>query len=185
MISLHMPPPLPPPAPASGSTALATLAGGCFWCLDAAFRPLRGISASVAGYTGGQHNALGPAEAIQLTYDPKAITYRDLLHVFFTVHDPTTRNRQGADIGPEYRSAIFYHSPEQQAEAEAVMAELTAAGTWPAPIVTELVPAEPFHVAEPYHQDYFANHPDQGYCRVVIAPKVAKVRQHYLALLAR
>ena len=182
MIPPHMPPP-PPPAPLL--TELATLAGGCFWCLDAAFRPLRGISASVAGYTGGRHNPLGPAEALQLMFDPQVITYADLLRVFFTVHDPTTRNRQGADIGPEYRSAIFYHSPEQQAAAQASMAELAAAGTWPAPLVTELVPAEPFQVAEADHQNYFANHPDQGYCRVVIAPKVAQVRQHYLALLAR
>jgi peptide-methionine (S)-S-oxide reductase len=178
-----MPPPQSPAAPPAG-TALATLAGGCFWCLDAVFRPLRGIHASVAGYTGGQHNPLGPAEALQLTFDPAAITYRDLLHVFFTLHDPTTLNRQGADIGPEYRSAIFYHSPEQLAAAQAVMAELTAAALWPRPFVTELAPAEPFHVAESYHQNYFANHPDQGYCQIVIAPKVAQLRQHYLALLA-
>ncbi len=182
MIPPHMLPTTPAPESAPHT---ATLAGGCFWCLDAAFRPLRGISASVAGYTGGQHNPLGPAEALQLTYDPQVIRYTDLLHVFFTVHNPTTRNRQGADVGPKYRSAIFHHSPEQQAAAQSVMAELTAAGTWPAPLVTELVPAEPFEVAEAYHQDYFTNHPDQGYCRVVIAPKVAQVRQHYLALLAR
>ncbi len=173
-----MTPSTPTPGP-----AVATLAGGCFWCLDGAFRQLRGINALIAGYTGGQSNPLGPAEALQLHFDPAVISYTDLLHIYFTIHDPTTRNRQGADIGPEYRSAIFYHSPEQQAAAQAVLAELTADQVWPNPIVTELVPAEPFQVAETYHQNYFANHPDQGYCQVVISPKIAKVRQKYTALL--
>lgn len=173
-----MTPSTPTPGP-----AVATLAGGCFWCLDGAFRQLRGINALIAGYTGGQSNPLGPAEALQLHFDPAVISYTDLLHIYFTIHDPTTRNRQGADIGPEYRSAIFYHSPEQQAAAQAVLAELTADQVWPNPIVTELVPAEPFQVAEAYHQNYFANHPDQGYCQVVISPKIAKVRQKYTALL--
>jgi len=159
------------------------LAGGCFWCLDGAFRQLRGVNALSAGYTGGQHNPLGPAEALQIHFDPAVISYADLLHIFFAVHDPTTRNRQGADIGPEYRSAIFYHSLEQQATAQAVMAELTAAAVWPNRLVTEIVPAEPFGVAEAYHQNYFENHPNQGYCQVVIAPKVAKVRQRYADLL--
>jgi peptide-methionine (S)-S-oxide reductase len=175
------------PAP---QTEVATLAGGCFWCLDAAFRQLRGVRDVVSGYTGGRvpapsyeavcTGATGHAEAVQVHFDPQAITYRDLLDVFFTIHDPTTLNRQGADVGTQYRSAIFYHTPEQHQTAEAVMRELTQARVWPNPLVTELRPAETFYRAEDYHQDYYTNNPYQGYCRVVVAPKVAKVRQHYL-----
>ncbi len=171
----------------------ATLAGGCFWCLDAVYRQLRGITSVVSGYTGG-HAAnptyyavgsgdTGHAEAVRIQFDPQVIAYRDLLEVFFTIHDPTTLNRQGADIGTQYRSAIYYHSPEQKQIAEQVMAEVAASGNWRGPLVTELAPAGPFYPAEEYHQDYFARNPNQGYCRVVIVPKVAKLRQHYLEKL--
>lgn len=169
----------------------ATLAGGCFWCLEAVFQMVKGVRSVVSGYTGGSvlnpsykavcSGATGHAEAVQLTYDPAHIRYRDLLDVFFTLHDPTTLNRQGADVGTQYRSAIFYHGPAQKAEAEAAIAR--AAALWPAPIVTELAPAGPFYAAEPSHQNYYANNANQGYCRVVIAPKIAKARKLHLAKL--
>ena len=181
------------PQAADGSEAIATLAGGCFWCLDATFRLLRGVIDVVSGYTGGyvpdpDYYAVGSgdtghAEAVQVHFDPSIISYRDILEVFFTIHDPTTLNRQGADIGTQYRSAIFYHSLEQKQTAEQVMAEVAASGNWRNPLVTELKPLGPWYTAEEYHQHYFERNPDQGYCRVVIVPKVAKLRQHYLEKL--
>lgn len=167
----------------------ATLAGGCFWCLEAVFEQLRGVEGVVSGYTGGQApnptyedvctGRTGHAEAVQITFDPAVISYKELLQVFFATHDPTTLNRQGADVGTQYRSAIFYHSPEQRQTAEALIAELNAAKVWDRPIVTEVVPLTTFHRAEEYHQGYFRTHPGQGYCQVVISPKVAKLRKQF------
>ena len=169
---------------------LATLAGGCFWCPEAVFEQLKGVQQSVSGYAGGSQpnpsyedvctGQTGHAEVVQLTYDPTQVTYRDLLSVFFTIHDPTTLDRQGNDVGSQYRSAIFYHTQEQKAIAEATIQDLEAQHLWPNPIVTEVVPLEAFYPAEDYHQGYFRAHPYQGYCQIVIAPKVAKFRQHYL-----
>lgn len=174
---------------------IATLAGGCFWCLEAVFVELRGVETVVSGYMGGHtlnptykqicYEDTGHAEVVQITFDPQIITFRELLEVFFTIHDPTTLNRQGADIGSQYRSAIFHHSEEQRATAEQVIAELTAAGIWNNPIVTELTAAPVFYPAEDYHQDYFANNPYQPYCMAVVAPKVAKARQKFLAKLKK
>ena len=190
MNQLQQQPPAPPTAP---GLETATLAGGCFWCLEAVFGLLKGVKRVVSGYAGGRvpnptYKAVclgttGHAEAVQITFDPAQISYRDLLDVFFTTHDPTTLNRQGADVGTQYRSAIFYHSPAQRATAEAVMAELAEAKLWPDPLVTELAPADPFFAAEAYHQDSYANNTRQGYCRVVIAPKIAKARKMHLAKL--
>lgn len=175
------------------ATEVATLAGGCFWCLEAVYDELKGVQDIVSGYAGGHvpnpsyqqvcTGATGHAEVVQITFDPDEVSFRDLLDVFFTIHDPTTPNRQGNDVGPQYRSAIFYHSPEQRAIAEQTIAELDAAGLWNAPIVTEVSPLDTFYPAEDYHQEYFAKNPGQGYCRVVIAPKVAKFRQKYLERL--
>ena len=169
---------------------IATLAGGCFWCLEAAFQDLKGVETVESGYSGGSvphpsyeqvcTGTTGHAEVVQITFDPQVVTFRDLLHVFFTIHDPTTLNRQGGDVGTQYRSAIFYHGPEQKAEAQRVIAELQAEQVWDDPIVTELTPFEHFYPAEEYHRDYFRRNPNQGYCRAVIAPKVAKVRKLYL-----
>ena len=177
------------------SRETATLAGGCFWCLEAAFDQLKGVERVQSGYAGGtlanptyQHvctGRTGHAEVVQITFDPGAISFRDLLDVFFVIHDPTTLNRQGTDVGTQYRSAIFFQSPEQKAEAERVIAELRAAGVWEDPIVTEVVPLEAFYPAEEYHKDYYRRNPDQGYCQVVIAPKVAKVRKRYLEKLKK
>lgn len=173
----------------------ATLGGGCFWCLDAVFRELKGVVKVESGYAGGQYpdptyrdvcsGMTGHAEVVQITFDPKVISFRDLLGVFFTVHDPTTPNRQGADVGTQYRSIVLYQSPEQRDTAEAVIDELTRAKVWDDPIVTQLVPLTVFHPGETYHQDYFTNNSDQPYCQIVIAPKVAKVRKKYLDRLAR
>ena len=172
---------------------VATLAGGCFWCLEAVYKELRGVESVVSGYAGGRvprptyrqvcEGTTGHAEVVQLTFDPRAVTFRELLEVFFTIHNPTTPNRQGADVGTQYRSAIFYHTPEQRETAERVIAELTAAGVWDAPIVTEVAPLTNFYPAEDYHQDYFENNPTQPYCRAVVAPKVAKFRKHFLEKL--
>lgn len=167
----------------------ATLAGGCFWCLEAAFQDLKGVEHVQSGYAGG-HVAnpsyeqvcagdTGHAEVVQITFDPSVVSFDDLLHVFFTIHDPTTLNRQGGDVGTQYRSAIFYHSQEQQAVAQRVIRELEAEKVWDDPIVTELKPLEAFYPAEEYHRDYYRRNPNQGYCRAVIAPKVAKVRKLY------
>jgi peptide-methionine (S)-S-oxide reductase len=174
---------------------MATLAGGCFWCLEAVFLELRGVDAVVSGYAGGHvpnpsyeqvcSGRTGHAEVVQVTFDPSVIAYRELLEVFFTIHDPTTLDRQGADVGTQYRSAIFFHSPEQRATAEQVIASFDAAALWGAPIVTEVKPLEAFYPAEAYHQDYFNRNPAQPYCQVVVAPKVAKVRSKFLEKLRR
>jgi peptide-methionine (S)-S-oxide reductase len=173
----------------------ATLGGGCFWCLEAVYKDLKGVQRVVSGYAGGEvanptyehvcGGRTGHAEVVQLTYDPTVVSFEDLLDVFFTIHDPTTKDRQGADVGPQYRSIVLYHSPEQKAAAEQAIAELDAKGIWGAPIVTEVVPLDRFYPGVAYHQDYFANNPGQGYCRAVIAPKVAKFRKQYLAKLRR
>lgn len=168
---------------------VATLAGGCFWCLEAVYDELKGVVDVVSGYTGGRvrnpsyrevcTGTTGHAEAVQITFDPAQITYRELLEVFFSIHDPTTLNRQGADVGTQYRSAIFYHTAEQKKTAEALMAALQAENPWGRPIVTELAPIEAFYPAEDYHQEYFARNPEQGYCMVVIAPKLEKFRHRF------
>jgi peptide-methionine (S)-S-oxide reductase len=172
---------------------VATLAGGCFWCLEAVYEQLRGVEKVESGYAGGHvpnptyrqvtAGKTGHAEAVQITYDPAVVTFRGLLEVFFTIHDPTTLNRQGADVGPQYRSAIFYHDVGQKETAEEVIRDMEAAGIWDGPIVTELSPLDGFYKAEDYHQEYYRNNPYQPYCQVVIAPKVAKFRQKYLANL--
>ena len=174
---------------------VATLAGGGFWCLEAVFDDLEGVEDVVSGYAGGsvpnptyKHvctGETGHAEVVQVTFNADVISYRDLLRVFFTIHDPTTLNRQGADMGTQYRSAIFTHNETQEKVAEEVIAELNDAGIWGDPIVTEVVPFEAFYPAEEYHQEYFRRNPNQGYCRVVIAPKVAKFRKQYLDRLKK
>lgn len=171
----------------------ATLAGGCFWCLEAVYTELRGVERVVSGYAGGSvpnpsyeqvcSGRTGHAEVVQVSFDPSEISYRDILDVFFTIHDPTTLNRQGADVGTQYRSAIFYHSPEQQQTAQEVIGEVK--DHFSSPIVTEVQPLDTFYAAEDYHQDYFANNPYQPYCQFIVAPKVAKARQKYLARLKR
>ena len=167
----------------------ATLAGGCFWCLEAAFQDLKGVEKVQSGYAGGHvanpsyeqvcTGTTGHAEVVQITFDPTVVSFDDLLHVFFTIHDPTTLNRQGADVGTQYRSAIFYHTAEQKGTAERVIRELEAEKVWDDPVVTELKPLDAFYPAEQYHRDYYRRNPNQGYCRAVIAPKVAKVRKLY------
>ena len=167
----------------------ATFAGGCFWCMEAVFQPLRGVEQVVSGYIGGRmpnpsyeavcSGMTGHAEAIQLSFDVEVISYRELLELFFAFHDPTTPDRQGPDEGTQYRSAIFYHSPAQQREAEALIGELERDGTFGSPIVTEVVPAPVFYPAEAYHQDYYRQNPDKAYCRAMITPKVAKLRIKY------
>jgi peptide-methionine (S)-S-oxide reductase len=183
------------PMTAQQGRELATLGGGCFWCLEPIFKDLNGVESVVSGYAGGTvpnpsyeqvcGGRTGHAEVVQIAYDPNVISYRDLLDVFFTVHDPTTKDRQGADVGPQYRSIILYHSPEQKAAAEQAIAELDAKRVWHTPIVTEVVPLETFYPAEAYHQDYFEQNPRQRYCQIVIAPKVAKFRREHLARLKR
>lgn len=172
---------------------VTTLGGGCFWCLEAVYDELQGVESVESGYSGGSvvnptyqqvcNGNTGHAEVVQVTFDPAVVSFREILEIFFTIHDPTTLNRQGADVGPQYRSAIFYHTPEQKATAEGGIAELNTAQLWDAPIVTEVTPFERFYRAEDYHQEYFQRNPGQGYCRVVIAPKVAKFRQKYLSRL--
>lgn len=174
---------------------IATFGGGCFWCLDAAFRQLRGVERVVSGYSGGKRanptyeqvctGATGHAETVQITYDPNVISYRDLLGVFFSIHDPTTLNRQGGDVGTQYRSVIFYHSPQQLQDARDVMADLESNEVWGDPIVTELTPYSVFYPAEDYHQDYFNKNPNQPYCAAVVAPKVAKFRKAYFDRLQK
>ncbi|MBE0593922.1 MAG: peptide-methionine (S)-S-oxide reductase MsrA [Gemmatimonadales bacterium] len=173
----------------------ATLAGGCFWCLEAAFQLLRGVERVQSGYAGGHvHDpsyelvctgTTGHAEVVQITFDPAVIGYRDLLDVFFTVHDPTQRDRQGADVGTQYRSAIFVHSEAQRAVAEQTIADVEASNVWDGSVVTQVAPLEVFYPAETYHDDYFRRNPDQMYCRMVVAPKVAKVRAQFLQKLRR
>lgn len=165
---------------------VATLAGGCFWCLEAVFELMDGVESVESGYTGGsvEHptyrqvttGTTGHAEAVRVTFDPSVVSYRDLLEIFFTIHDPTTLNRQGADVGPQYRSAIFYHSEEQRAAAEEMIAELERERYPDTPVVTEVVPAGVFWEAEPEHREFYRRNPDVPYCQVVIAPKVAQVR---------
>ncbi len=167
----------------------ATLGGGCFWCTEAVFDELNGVVRVESGYSGGTvvnpsyeevcTSRTGHAEVVQITFDPRVISYEDVLRIFFTVHDPTTLNRQGNDVGTQYRSVIFYHNEDQKNSAEKIMKEITAGKIYDNPLVTELSPLHAFYRAENYHQDYFANNPNQGYCRVVIAPKVAKFRDHY------
>ncbi len=172
---------------------IATLGGGCFWCTEAVFQDLRGVERVQSGYSGGHvrnptyeevcGKQTGHAEVVQVTFDPSVVSFREILEVFFTVHDPTTPNRQGADVGPQYRSAIFYHSPEQKAAAEQVIQEVNDRQIWGAPIVTEVTEFTEFFPAESYHDDYFRRNPYQGYCQVVIAPKVSKFRKQYLEKL--
>jgi peptide-methionine (S)-S-oxide reductase len=168
---------------------VATLAGGCFWCTEAIFTELKGVDKVEPGYAGGQvanpsyeqvcTGETGHAESIQIVFDPKVISFHDLLVIFFTVHDPTTLNRQGNDSGTQYRSAVFYHSDQQKEIAHKVIQEITAQKLYPNKIVTEVTPFTNFYVAEDYHKNYFARHPGQGYCQVVIAPKVVKFREHF------
>lgn len=171
-------------------TETATLGGGCFWCLEAPYDSLKGVIAVESGYTGGHvpnptyrqvcTGATGHAEVVQVVFDPAVITYKDILDVFFTLHDPTTLNRQGNDAGTQYRSAIYYHDDTQKAVAEQKIKELTAEKVWNNPIVTEVTPLEKYYPAEDYHQEYFVNNPGQPYCQMVVAPKVAKFRKQYL-----
>ena len=171
----------------------ATLGGGCFWCVEAVLVPLHGVHRVVSGYMGGARphptyeqvctGSTGHAEVVQVTFDPQIISFRELLEVFMTLHDPTTLNRQGADAGTQYRSVVFYHSAEQQQEAEQLVHEWTRDKVYPQPIVTQIVPAEAFYPAEEYHQSYFERNPQQPYCQGVVAPKVAKLRKLYLSKL--
>ncbi len=175
----------------SSGRETATLAGGCFWCLEAVFDELTGVESVVSGYTGGHapnpdyrqvcSGDSGYAEVVQLRFDPARITYREILEVFFAIHDPTTPDRQGNDIGTQYRSAIYFHSPQQQSEAAALLGEFTAENTFGAPVVTTLTPAETFFPAEDYHQKYFRNNVHQSYCQFVVAPKLMKFRQLFAA----
>lgn len=171
----------------------ATLAGGCFWCLEAVFEQVRGVERVVSGYTGGQldnpsYEAVcggetGHAEAVQLSFNPARVSYEELLALFFSIHDPTTPNRQGNDVGSQYRSAIFFHNPAQLQEARKMIAGLDAMHIWRSPIVTELAEAQVFYPAETFHQHFYARHPEQGYCQAVIAPKLAKFRVHFTRLV--
>lgn len=184
-----------PPQKTKPKKEVATLAGGCFWCLEAVYVELKGVDKVVSGYSGGKvanptykqvtTGNTGHAEVVQLTFDPQVISYKELLEVFFTIHDPTTLNQQGADIGTQYRSAIYYHSPEQQSAAEKVIADLTAAQIWKNKIVTEVTKFDAFYKAEDYHQNYYALNPDQAYCRMVIEPKVIKFRKQFLPKLKK
>ena len=174
----------------STAREVATLGGGCFWCLDAVYRELRGVEKVESGYAGGTKpnptyrevcsGQTGHAEVVQITFDPTEITYRELLEVFFTIHDPTTKDRQGGDIGTQYRSVILTSSDEQARTAREVVGEITAEKIWDDPLVTKIEPLTTFYAAEKYHQDYFANNTDQPYCRIVIEPKVVKFRKKFL-----
>jgi peptide-methionine (S)-S-oxide reductase len=178
---------------AQDMTEVATLAGGCFWCLEAVYDQVKGVKSVESGYIGGQTanpsyeqvcgGRTGHAEAVRITFDPQVVGYRDLLNIFFAIHDPTTLNRQGNDSGTQYRSAVFYHSPEQKDITQEVIAKLSEDRLYPNPIVTELAPAGQWYEAEAYHQEYFARNPSQGYCAYVVGPKVAKFRQHFAAFL--
>jgi peptide-methionine (S)-S-oxide reductase len=181
------------PMQASNTNELATLGGGCFWCLEAVYEQLQGVVKVESGYSGGTvahptyrqvcTGTTGHAEVVQITYDPEVVSYRELLEVFFDIHDPTTLNRQGADVGTQYRSVIYYHTAEQKEIAEHMIRELEAKGEWSDPIVTEVAPFDVFYKAEDYHQEYYRNNESQPYCRAVIAPKVAKFRKFYLTKL--
>lgn len=175
---------------ADNNLEVATLAAGCFWCTEAAYGIIRGIERIEPGYTGGtvpdpsyeevSTGTTGHAEAAQIYFNPKVISYREILEVFFTIHDPTSLNKQGADVGPQYRSAIFYNSSEQKATAEQLISELTKEGIWDKPIVTQVVPLKEFYKAETYHKDYYKKHPKEPYCQVVIAPKIAKLQHRFI-----
>jgi len=172
---------------------IATVAGGCFWCLEAVYDQLKGVISVESGYIGGQTDRptyeavcggqTGHAEAVRITFDPDIVSYRELLEVLFVIHDPTTLNRQGHDVGTQYRSAIFYHSSEQQQIAQDLIVRLNKEKLYPSPIVTEVVPATTWYEAEPYHQEYFARNPFQGYCTAVVGPKVMKFRKEFSAKL--
>ena len=174
---------------------IATLGGGCFWCLEAVFDDLRGVAVVESGYMGGHlkdptyadvcSGDSGHAEVVQITFDPAVVSFREIVEVFFVIHDPTTRNRQGNDAGPQYRSAIFHHSPEQKATAGQVIAKLDAAGLWDRPIVTEVTAASRFYVAEGEHQEYYQRNPSQPYCMMVVQPKVAKFRKQFIGKLKK
>lgn len=174
---------------------VATLAGGCFWCLEAVYNDLRGVEKVVSGFSGGSiakpkyeqvvTGTTGHAEVVQITFDPQVISFKELLDVFFTIHDPTTLNRQGADIGTQYRSAIFHHSLEQKTVADKTIADITDAKIWKNPIVTEVVKFDVFYPAEEYHQRYYERNPNQGYCRMVIEPKVIKFRRQFMSKLKK
>jgi peptide-methionine (S)-S-oxide reductase len=174
----------------SNTREVATLAGGCFWCLEAVFDDMKGIESVESGYMGGEVDnptyeqvcggRTGHAEVVQLTFDPAVVSFKEILQVFFVIHDPTTPDRQGNDVGTQYRSAVFYHTPGQQAAVEEVVQELTSAKLFNAPIVTQVAPASTFYVAENYHQEYYARNQYQPYCQYVVAPKVAKFRKHFL-----
>ncbi|MHB1260914.1 MAG: peptide-methionine (S)-S-oxide reductase MsrA [Thermoplasmatota archaeon] len=176
-----------------GKSEKATLGGGCFWCVEAVFNQLQGVESAISGYAGGtmpdpDYEAVcggdtGHAEVVEVTFDPDLLSYREVLEVFFTVHDPTTMDRQGADVGSQYRSLIQTHSPEQERTARAIIAELDAEKVWDDPIVTQVEPATKFYPAEDYHQEYYANNPSQGYCQAVIRPKLAKFRKAWSAKL--
>ena len=184
-----------PSSPSPAGRETATLAGGCFWCLEAVFADLRGVDSVLPGYAGGDvpnpsyelvcTDTTGHAEVVQIVFDPSVITFRELLEVFFTIHDPTTLDRQGGDIGRQYRSAIFYHSPAQKAAAQEVIARLEAERIWDDPIVTEVTALTTFYPAEEYHRNYFQRNPSKAYCAAVIAPKVAKARAKFLAKLKK
>lgn len=173
----------------------ATLAGGCFWCLEAVYDDVRGVSSVESGYSNGHvvnpsyqdvcSGTTGHAEVVRIHFDPSVLSYRDLLNIFFTIHDPTTLNRQGMDVGTQYRSAIFYHSVEQKTIAEQTIRELNAQRLWSSPIVTEVTAVNNYFPAEQYHQEYFVRNPSQAYCQAVVAPKVAKFRKHYLQMLKK
>lgn len=176
-----------------GKTERATLGGGCFWCLEAVYEQLRGVQKVVSGCTGGEAadptyedvcgGQTGHAEVVQVTYDPSQISFKDVLEVFFSIHDPTTLDRQGNDVGTQYRSSIFYHDDDQKKVAQAVMADVTKREIYDAPLVTTLEPLTTFYPAEAYHQQYYRRNPTQGYCRAIIAPKVAKFRKTWAARL--
>ena len=175
------------------SKEVVTLGGGCFWCLEAIYDELNGVTDVVSGYSGGHiknpayrevcNGTTGHAEVIQITFDTDVISFQEILNVFFTIHDPTTLNRQGADVGTQYRSAIFYHSPEQKRIAEETIESIDNEGIWNNPVVTEVAAFDSFYPAEDYHQEYYVNNPNAGYCRVVIEPKVVKFRQKFMAKL--
>ena len=174
---------------------IATLAGGCFWCLEAVYDGMKGVESVESGYMGGRSpnptyeqvcgGDTGHAEVVRITFDPAAVSFKELLEVFFVIHDPTTLNRQGNDAGTQYRSAIFYHTPQQKAGAEETIARLNTAKLWDGPIVTEVTPASDLYQAEEYHQKYFARNPRQPYCQAVVAPKVQKFRKHFLEKLKK
>jgi peptide-methionine (S)-S-oxide reductase len=178
------------PTDKSPKQEVATLGGGCFWCLEAVYEQVRGVDKVVSGYTGGSvpnptyrqvcSGVTGHAEVVQVTFNPAQISFREILEIFFVIHDPTTLNRQGADAGTQYRSAIFYHDPEQKEIARQTIHDLNGAGLWSKPIVTQIVPQETFYPAEDYHQGYFQANSGQPYCMAVIEPKVAKFRKHFL-----